>query len=344
IQANPEKSFKVVRHVRPGMPGTVEAAYNRPLAGQSDAWSAADPSLGGFWQGGKHWSEVGAEDAIDFIQMAKEKSNPFFMYVAFNAPHDPRQSPTEFLDKYPLQRMQLPKSYLPEYPFKDSIGCGPNLRDEKLAPFPRTEQAIKVHRREYYALITHLDQQIGRILTALEASGKPDNTWIVFTADHGLAVGHHGLVGKQNMYDHSIRVPFIVVGPDVKAGQKIQTSIYLQDAMATSLELAGVDKPTVCEFQSFAALARGESGSPVRRSIYGAYLQLQRCVVKDGWKLIVYPKAKVMRLYDHNRDPLELHDLANDVQMNSKKQELFEELLKLQVELGDKLDLKAVFN
>ncbi len=213
IQAKPERTFDVVKHVRPGMPGTLDSSYNRPLEGKVDPWSSSDESLGGFWEGGKHWSEVGADDAIEFLESAKPKNHPFFMYVAFNAPHDPRQSPASFLAKYPLNRIQLPKNFLKEYPWKDKIGCGPSLRDEKLAPFPRTEHSILVHRREYYALITHLDQQIGRILEALEKSGKEKNTWVFFTADHGLAVGHHGLVGKQNMYDHSIRVPFLVCGP-----------------------------------------------------------------------------------------------------------------------------------
>ncbi len=220
IQAKPETAFDVVRHVRPGMPETVEESYNRPLTGKLDSWSSSDKRLGGFWEGGKHWTEVAADDAIDFIQEAKQKSDPFFMYVAFNAPHDPRQAPQDFLDRYPVERMKVPVSFLSDYPYSSLIGCGPTLRDEKLAPFPRTEEAVKVHRREYYALISHLDAQIGRILDALEQSGKDRNTWIFFTADHGLAVGKHGLFGKQNMYDHSVRVPFLVAGPSVTPGTR----------------------------------------------------------------------------------------------------------------------------
>ena len=114
---------------------------------------------------------------------------------------------------YPVENITLPVPFLAEYPYKDSIGCGRSLRDEKLAPFPRTENAVKVNRREYYAIITHMDAQIGRILDGLEKSGMANNTYIVFSADHGLGCGHHGLLGKQNMYDHSIRVPWIIAGP-----------------------------------------------------------------------------------------------------------------------------------
>lgn len=343
ISANAERSFDVVRHVRPGMPETAESSYNRPIKGQTDTWSSSDHALGGFWQGGKHWTEVAADDTIDFIKIARDKTNPFFMYVAFSAPHDPRQAPQSFLDRYPIERIKVPQNFLNEYPFKDAIGCGPELRDERLGPFPRTEHAVKVHRREYYALISHLDEQIGRILDELERSGKADNTWIFFTADHGLAVGHHGLFGKQNMYDHSLRVPFVVVGPQVPADTKNDSPIYLQDAMATSLELAGANQPKTCEFQSLVKVARGDAQPSQSKAVYGGYLQLQRTVIKDGWKLILYPKGSVARLYHLTKDPYEMNDLARDPSNLAKKAELFAELLRLQVSLDDPLDLRASY-
>ena len=165
-----------------------------------DTWKAADSLNGGFWEGGKHWSEVIKDDALDFLNKSSEKEDPFFMYLAFNAPHDPRQSPQSFLDRYPLEEIPLPDNWLPEYPYKDAIGNPKTLRDEALAPFPRTPFAIKTHIREYYAIISHLDAQIGEILKALEASGKANNTYIFFTGDHGLSVGKHGLLGKQSMF------------------------------------------------------------------------------------------------------------------------------------------------
>ena len=80
---------------------------------------------------------------------------------------------------------------------------------------------MKVHRQEYYAIIEHMDTQIGRILDALEKSGQADNTYIFFSADHGLGVGHHGLFGKQNLYEHSTRVPFIAPGPASRAAKRL---------------------------------------------------------------------------------------------------------------------------
>lgn len=343
IQTDAAKCFDVTRHIRPGMPSTVPAAYDRPRLDKPDTWSPFDESLGGFWSGGKHWSEVTADDAVDFLGEAKQGDQPFFMYIAFNAPHDPRQSPQEFVDKYPLDRIALPKNFLPEYPHKDAIGCSHKLRDENLAPMPRTEHAVKVHRQEYFAAITHLDVQIGRILDALKASGQMKNTWVFFTADHGLAVGHHGLFGKQNMYEHSTRVPFLVAGPGVAANRRLDQPIYLQDATATALHLAGAERPPHVFFHSFLALIRGEQDHGGYESIYGAYLELQRSVTHDGWKLIAYPKAGVLRLYHLTDDPQEMQDLAADPQQAERKSALFARLLALQKELGDKLDLRATF-
>ena len=286
VRADATKAFDHAVHVRGGMPKQTSAGYNRPLPNQEDPWSPSDPKFGGFWEGGKHWSEVVGDDAVGFLKQSAKSEKPFFMYIAFNAPHDPRQAPQSFIDKYPLEKISVPENFLTEYPHKDAIGCGKNLRDEKLGPFPRTEHSVKVHRQEYYAIITHMDEQIGRILDALEASKQADDTWIFFTADHGLGVGHHGLFGKQNMYDHSVRVPYIVAGPGVPQGETNRQAIYLQDTMPTTLALAGIERPKHVEFQNLLPLIQGE-GKTAYDSVYGAYLGVQRSVTKDGWKLIL---------------------------------------------------------
>jgi len=339
-KANAEKAFDVVRDIRPGMPKASPAGYNRPAADGTDPWSPSDPRFGGFWEGGTHWSEVIANHAEDFMSEAAKDDDPFFMYLAFNAPHDPRQSPAEYVARYPADSILIPDNFQQRYPYANDIGCGPNLRDERIAAFPRTHESIQVHRQEYYAIITHMDEMIGRILKALKATGKADNTWIFFTADHGLAVGQHGLLGKQNMYDHSVRVPFIVVGPKVAKNHVIQEAIYLQDVMPTALELAGVSKPKHVEFSSLIPLLKGE---PSRyQSIYGCYLKKQRSIRTTNYKLIAYPDANVLRLYDMQKDPSEKHDLAGDASMKSIVSELFSRLIALQEKMNDDLDLRAM--
>ena len=344
VQINPEKIFNHVKHVRPGMPPSVPEAYNRPVEGQPDAWSPYDTTIGGFWKGGKHWSEVLADDAEEFLSMAAKSDKPFFMYLAFNAPHDPRQSPKKFVDMYPLENISVPANFLPEYPYNGKIGYGRKLRDERLAPYPRTEYAVKVHRQEYYAIITHMDSQIRRIIDALEKTSKKDNTYIFFTADHGLACGSHGLMGKQSLYDHSIRPPLFVIGPDIPKNRKTDADVYLQDIMATTLELAGIQKPEYIEFSSLLNLVKEDSPKSQYNAIYGCYTNAQRMIRKNGFKLIAYPKAKALLLYDLHNDPLEMNDLGNDPQYEGMKKELFNELLALQEQMKDTTDLRSVFS
>ena len=343
VKLSPDSIFNHVVHERPGMPPGTQEGYNRPIEGEKDVWSPYDKKFGGFWKGGKHWSEVLADDAVNYIQQASKRDKPFFMYFAFNAPHDPRQSPKKYVDMYPWQKVALPDNYLPEYPYKDAMGCSKELRDEKLAPFPRTEYAVKVNRQEYYAIISHMDAQIARILDALEKSGKKDNTYIIFTADHGLACGQHGLMGKQSMYDHSVRPPLIIVGPDVPAKKRIDFDIYMQDIMATSLDLAGIPKPEYVEFNSLMPFVKGNKHDGNLNAVYGGYMNLQRMIRSEGFKLILYPEASVVLLYDLNKDPLEKHDLSEVEEYKDIKEKLFNNLLEMQVDLDDQLELKEIY-
>jgi arylsulfatase A-like enzyme len=324
------------------MPNQTKEGYNRPIEGQPDPWKPWEKKFGGYWQGGKHWSEVLGDDATEFIDRASKRDKPFFMYLAFNAPHDPRQSPKQYVDKYPLEKVKVPQNYVPLYPYKDSIGCGKDLRDEKLAPFPRTHYAVKVNRQEYYAIITHMDKQIGRILDALKKSGKADNTYIFFTADHGLAVGHHGLMGKQNMFDHSVRVPLVVVGPGIPANKKIDAPVYLQDIMPSTLELAGVDKQAHVQFKSLMPLIQGRVDKTYE-AVYGGYKEIQRMVTEGDYKLILYPAIPLALLYNMKVDPHEMNNLADKPGYTRTVKKLFARLLDLQKETGDELDLRGIY-
>lgn len=329
--------FDVVSHVRPGMPKTNPEAYNRPLAGEPGPWSPSAEKWGGYWEGGKHWSEVTADDAIGFLDEAAKRPEPFFLYAAFNAPHDPRQAPQAYVDRYPPSRISVPRNFLPEYPHNEVMDAGRSLRDERLAPFPRTPEAVRVHRGEYYALITHLDEQIGRVLAALERSGKADSTWIFLTADQGLAVGHHGLFGKQNMYEHSLRVPFILIGPGAPRGRRIDSPIYLQDMMATTLELAGVEKPAQVFFHSLLPFLDEAEPASQYPEIYGAYREQQRAIVHGDYKLIQYPAGGIIRLFNLKDDPDEMKDLANSASHRALAKDLLARLHRLQETMDDPL-------
>jgi arylsulfatase A-like enzyme len=342
VKVAPDAVFQTTSNVRGGMPKQTKAGYNRPkdAADYANGWKPWDPQHGGFWEGGKHWSEVLADDGIAFIEQAAESDQPFFMYLAFNAPHDPRQAPKQYVDQYPLESIEVPVNTLPEYPYNKQMGSPRGLRDERLAPFPRTDYSVKVNLQEYYAIITHMDAQIGRILEALEASGKADNTVILFTADHGLAVGQHGLMGKQNMFEHSMRAPLILSGPGIPQAKEITTPVYLQDVMPTTLELAGREIPAEVDFKSLLPLVRGERTIQYP-AICGAYRDKQRMVRLDRYKLIYYPSADVTLLFDLEEDPHEMKNLAQNPEYAETLRKCWETLKELQVEVGDPLDLEG---
>lgn len=344
VKIDPAEIFTHVVHPRPGMPNQTNEGYNRPTEGELDVWSPYDQSFEGFWKDGKHWSEVLADDAEGFLENASKDDKPFFMYLAFNAPHDPRQAPKRFVDMYPEESILVPSSYMPEYPYSEEIGAGRKLRDEKLAPFPRSEYSVRVNRQEYYAIISHMDEQIGRILDALEKSGKKDNTYIFFTADHGLACGNHGLIGKQNMYEHSVKPPLMVIGPNIPEGEKRDAMVYLQDVMATTLDLADVDKPKYVEFNSLLPLIENASKKSNYDAVYGCYLQDKQRMVRVGdYKLLVYPQAARLRLYNLAKDPNELDDLSGNPQHWARIKSLYKDLKSLQSDMDDSLDLDEFF-
>ncbi len=326
--------FDHAEHVRGGMPNQTAERYTRTFEpGKTSSWLPTDKSKNGFWKGGKHWSEILADDAVGFMKMAEKDDKPFFMMCSFNAPHDPRQAPQKYQNMYPYKNISVPKSFQPLYP--DDIGSN-RIRDEKLAPFPRTKYSVQVNRSEYYALITHTDDQIGKILKALEKSGKADNTVIIFTADHGLSVGAHGLLGKQNQYDASVRAPWIITGPGIPKGKKINDKIYLQAAMTTALDLAGADI-SKDSFKSATRIIKGEDKG--HDAVYGAYIDFQRMVRTDKYKLIWYPQIGVEKLFDLEKDPEEIKNLAKSPEYRAVTVKMRKKLIAKMKEMGDKKSL-----
>jgi len=284
----------------------------------------------------QHTSEAFADAAIGYLddKTSKPDNKPFFMYVAFTAPHDPRQSPQSYVDKYPAEKMKLPASYRP-MPLIDSGDY--NIRDEALMTFPRTKDQTKAFIGEYYAMIEHLDHQIGRILDKLEASPYADNTYIIFTSDHGLAVGKHGLAGKQSVYDHSIRAPFIMVGKDIPAGKKAKGMFYLNSIFATTAELAGIELPESVQGPSVMPLVRGEKAQ-LNEYIYGSYRHFQRMVRSDSHKLVYYPLLKKTVLFDLKNDPDEMTDISNMPGSDVIIKHLTAKLDELKIMVGDPLN------
>ncbi len=267
---------------------------------------------------GPHTSEVFAEHASKYIENYKEET-PFFMYLAFHAPHDPRHAPQEYLNMYPPENIELTPSYLSQHPFDNG---DLTTRDEALAPWPRTPAVAKQHLAEYYAIITHLDAQIGKVIEALKANGTYENTLIVFAGDSGLAVGNHGLIGKQNIYDEDgIHVPFVLSGGYVKhKGKRIDALGYTHDIFPTVCDILGVEAPESVNGKSMMSTPDSE----FRNSTYHAYKQFQRAYRTGDYKLIEYVKApgehwrngpyiagsRVTQLFNIKSDSWETTDLS----------------------------------
>lgn len=284
---------------------------------------------------GKHSVELFADSAVEFLSARKPADAPFLCYASFNLPHDPRIAPPPFHEAANRGRPPLPANFMPQHPFDNGEMV---VRDERLAPWPRTPDVVRQHLADYYAATTFLDQQVGRVLDALRQSGAYENTVIVFASDHGLAIGSHGLFGKQNLYDHSMRAPLIVAGPGVAKGRTTDALCYLLDVYPTLGELAGVTGSDGSEGVSLAGPARSDTSGGAaggRPAIFTAYRDVQRAVRDDRWKLIVYPQVNQVQLFDLKADPDEVKDLAADPAHAEDRRRMTDLLKKEQAASGD---------
>jgi len=285
--------------------------------------------------GEKFSSELFADAAIEFLRNHDGKK-PFFAYVAFTAPHDPRMPPLAFRERYYQNLPPLPGNYLPQLPFDNGMMKGG--RDENLAPWPRTEAVIRDQLAEYYGMVTHMDEQIGRILEALKQTGQADNTLIVYAADNGLALGSHGLLGKQSVFEHSMRVPLIFTGLGIPQGKSTRAFSYLLDVFPTLCDLVGVQRPADLEGESLRPLWEGKKDR-VRDSVFLPYIDIQRSVRDERWKLICYPKIGYRQLFDLQTDPDEKTNLIERAECAEHVQRLLKLMSQWQAKVGDTLKL-----
>jgi arylsulfatase A-like enzyme len=254
-------------------------------------------------------STLFADAAVDFLRR-RDRKKPYLLYTAFTAPHDPRTAPERFAQMYAPDQMKLPPNFLERHPFDNG---DLEVRDEKLAAFPRTVAEVQRHLADYYAMVSAVDHEIGRVLDAVDASADASNTYILFAGDNGLALGQHGLMGKQNLYDHSLRVPMIVAGPGVPQNARQSALCYIMDLAPTILDLAGLGVPPEMEARSLKGFCTGQS-QEWRSHVFAAYRNFQRGVRTERWKLIEYNVngQRTTQLFDLKRDPWEQKNLAGD--------------------------------
>ena len=259
---------------------------------------------GGTDESGSAWH---GEQVLAYLQNreATKDRDPFLIYFGFSHPHDTRDGKPELLAHYgatnhtdksappPAHPKQpaLPENYLPAHPFAHGH---PGLRDEVAVSGVwerRDERTIRNEIGRQFACSEAIDTEIGRVLAKLEAMGELDNTYIFYTADHGMAIGRHGLQGKQNLYQHTWRVPFIAKGPGIKPGTRAEGNGYLLDVLATLCDFAGIAAPASNEGLSLRPVLEGKK-PVVRDTLYGVYnggtKPGMRSVKQGDWKLVKF--------------------------------------------------------
>ncbi|UCD29731.1 MAG: sulfatase-like hydrolase/transferase [Planctomycetota bacterium] len=280
------------------------------------------------------------ERAMKFLRSHKGDV-PFYIHMAFAKPHDPRVAPPEYMKMYDPNQILLPRNFLPQHPFDNGEL---RIRDEMLAPFPRSPEIMRQHIADYYACITYLDVQIGRILKTLEECGFAGNTIVVFSSDQGLAVGgQHGLMGKQNLYECN-KPPLIFTGPGIPHG-KSDALVYLHDLYPTFCELAGIVLPGFVEGESLWPIIKGKKAK-IRNWIFGAYKDCQRMIRDRRWKLIKYNAegVKNKQLFDLKNDPDEINNLAHQTKYAEHLDRLEKLLIEARRLAGDPDDFDRTSN
>jgi len=269
-----------------------------------------------------HASARLADRTIGFLKehAARKDAAPFYAYLAPPVPHDPRSAEPKFHAMYQPAKITLSPAFMPIHPWDNGEMA---VRDERLAPWPRTPEDTRRQTADYYACVTGLDHHVGRIFAALKETGQWENTIIVFSGDNGLSLGEHGLFGKQNLYEHGgMHVPLVIAGPGIPHG-RTSAFAYLMDLFPTFAKLAEAKIPKGVEGLDLMPAIRGEK--PWERTV--SYLGYRNCMrsVSDGrWKLIRYPLVDRTQLFDLEADPLELVNLAGRPDRATKEKELME--------------------
>jgi len=285
-------------------------------------------------------SALFADATIDFLSEVRSADQPFLAYVSFTSPHDPRTPPEPYASWYHPDSVSLPPNFLPLHPFDNGHL---DVRDERLRELPRTEEMVLQELALYYGMISEMDAQIGRILDALETNGQLDNTLVILAGDNGLAVGSHGLLGKQNLYEHSVRVPLILAGPGIPSNERRDQLVYVFDIFPTIAEILNIPLPETVEGESLIQWIEDPQSSG-RASVFYAYRDFQRGIrTADGWKHIQYQVDGVhtQQLFDLNADPYETQNLIADLSHQETLDHLRQLLIQESTSWSDPLDLSA---
>lgn len=284
-----------------------------PLGGALSFWAA--PGTDDDQTDGKI-----ANEAVKILE--KNKSKPFFLAVGFFRPHTPFVAPKKYFDLYPVDNIQLPEERVDDWTNKPSIARY-TLTDH----YGLNKQQRKEVTQAYYASISFMDAQVGKLLDKLDELNLTNNTFVVFWSDHGYALGQHGQWQKQTLFEHTARVPLLIAAPGYSRQKSTTSTVELIDIYPTLAELAGLKAPASVQGKSLVSVLK----KPEQTTYTPAYTQLEKNIKQKAWyrnidreyigKSVRYKEWRYtewnegkdgVELYNYETDPNEFVNLANN--------------------------------
>ncbi|MBI4600675.1 MAG: sulfatase [Planctomycetes bacterium] len=258
-----------------------------------------------------------ASEAIRLLEALRDR--PFFLAVGFFRPHTPYVAPRRHFDGYPLDKVALPETF--EGDLEDVPEVAPWVQPPNWG-LGRQDCTAAV--RAYYACVSFVDAQVGRVLDALERLGLAERTVVVFWSDHGYLLGEHGQWMKMSLFEGSARVPLLIAGPGIEArGEACGRTVELLDLYPTLADLCGLEAPPGLDGASLRPLledparawSRPALTEVTRKAGQGKRKKdiLGRSVRTERWRCTEWDEGREgIELYDHERDPQERRNLARD--------------------------------
>jgi len=330
--------FDWSHHPQPDWP---ENAYTQWLAQQGKSWEElydgpSTPYIKHGVPAEYHQSTWCANRAIDFIR--EQKGAPWFFSFNCFAPHHPFDPPADYLARYNPDELPLPKTRLGELDTKTTYQQLDSQYAHNDPGSYNVAAMTDADKREvtaaYYAMIEHIDEGVGRMIAALEATGQLENTIVIFMSDHGEMLGDHGIYLKgPHFYEEAVRVPLIFSWPkQFKTKLQADCLMELVDIAPTLLGAAGLDVPEAMQGKSLLPILRGESDPATHRphvfsEYYNAWshkYSYGTMLRTNAHKMIVYHGTDQGELYDLENDPDEFENLWN----NPAQAELKTQMLK----------------
>jgi len=306
-----------------------QGRYNNPIASEN---FGPDTEYKG------HVSDVLADHTIKYLEMEHEK--PFCLLLWFKAPHRSWHPAERFKGLYKDIKMPEPATFHDTYEGKPDAVKNADMKIGDFKDVPDLDTFLK----DYYRCIVGVDENVGRVLDALDSLGYEDNTVVLYTGDNGFFLGEHHFFDKRLMYEESIRVPLLVKYPKmIKPGTTNEEMVLNVDFAPTILALAGTPIPETMDGESFKPLLRGKETLWREDFLYEYYeypavhmVRKNRGVRTKRWKYIHYfEEPQEFELYDLQNDPHEMHNLINDPAYKDVLEQLKARMTVLRKELKD---------